>query len=74
MARSARGTAARTFSQFQAERLDASDMFKAGLDDNHEEFEAVRIDGGTRCNVPRNYRDDRAGLEVGITSCSSSGG
>jgi len=55
----------RTFSQFRAERLDASDMFKAGLNETRETFEAVRIDGGTRCNVPRKYRDDRAGLSVG---------
>ena len=38
----------RTFSQFRAERLDASDMFKAGLNETCETLEAVRIDGGTR--------------------------
>ena len=50
-----------TFSQFRAERLDTSDMFKAGLNETCETFEAVRIDGGTGCNVPGKYRDDRAG-------------
>ena len=40
-ARSARGTA-----DF-AEWLDASDMFKAGLNEACETLEAVRIDGGT---------------------------
>jgi hypothetical protein len=75
MARSARGTADfRTFSQFRAERLDASDMFKAGLNETRETFEAVRIDGGTRCNVPRKHRDDRAGLEVGNHFHASSTG
>ena len=39
----------RTFSKFRAERLDASDMFKAGLNKTCETLEAVRIDGGTRC-------------------------
>ena len=55
----------RTFSKFRAERLDASDMFKAGLNETCETLEAVRIDGGTRCNVAGKYRDDRAGLGVG---------
>ena len=40
-------------------------MFKPGLNETCETFEAVRIDGGTRCDVPGKYRDDRAGLEVG---------
>ena len=39
----------RTFSKFRAERLDASDMFIAGLNETGETLEAVRIDGGTRC-------------------------
>ncbi len=30
-----------------------------------ETLKAVRVDGGTRCNVAGKYRDDRAGLEVG---------
>jgi hypothetical protein len=55
----------RTFSQFRAERLDASDMFKTSLNETRETFEAIRVDGGTRCIVPRKHRDDRAGLEVG---------
>ena len=55
----------RTFSQLRAERLDASDMSKAGLNETCETLEAVRIDRGTKCNVPGKYRDDRAGLEVG---------
>ena len=41
----------RAFSQLRSERLVASDMFKAGLRQTRETFEAVRIDGGTRCNV-----------------------
>jgi hypothetical protein len=57
----------RTFSQFRAERLDASDMFKAGLNETCETLEAVRIDGGTKCNVAGKYRDDRGGLKSGIT-------
>ena len=65
MARSASGTADfAPFRKFRAERLDASDMFKAGLNETCKTFEAVRIDGGTRCNVAGKYRDDRAGLEV----------
>jgi hypothetical protein len=55
----------RTFSQLPAERLDASDMFEASLNQTDETLEAVRIDGGARCNVPGKYRDYRAGLEVG---------
>jgi hypothetical protein len=35
----------RTFSQLRAERLDASDMSKAGLNETCETLEAVRIDG-----------------------------
>jgi hypothetical protein len=50
----------RTFSKFRAERLDASDMFEADLDETLETLEAVRIDGGTRCNVVGKYRDGRA--------------
>src|SRR5260370_39389459 len=60
-----RDSGLRTFSKFRAERLDASDMFKAGLNETGETLEAVRIDGGTRCDVAGKYRDDRAGLEVG---------
>ena len=40
-------------------------MLEAGINETREAFEAVRIDRGTRCNVPSKYRDDRAGLEVG---------
>jgi hypothetical protein len=65
----------RTFSQLRAERLDARDMFKTGLDETCETFEAVRIDGGTRCNVPSKYRDYRAGLKVrNHAHASSTGG
>ena len=60
-----RDSGLRTFSKFRAERLDASDMFKAGLNETCETLEAVRIDGGTRCNVAGKDRDDRAALEVG---------
>src|ERR1039458_3861778 len=66
MARSARGTA--DFAPFRSSErsgLDACDMFKAGLNETCETLEAVRIDGGTRCNVAGKDRDDRAGLEVG---------
>jgi hypothetical protein len=54
-----------TFSQLWAERLDASDMFKAGLNQPCEAFETVRMDGGTGCKVTSKYRDYRAGLKVG---------
>jgi|AntDryMetagUQ889_1029465.scaffolds.fasta_scaffold15642_1 hypothetical protein len=64
----------RTFSKFRAERLDAGDMFKASLNETCETFEAVRIDGRTRCNVPGKYRDDCAGLEVGNHVHASSAG
>jgi hypothetical protein len=40
-------------------------MFKAGRNKTGETFEAVRIDYGTRCNVPGKYRDYRTGLELG---------
>src|SRR5271169_3923536 len=39
-------------------------MFKARLNETCETFEAVCIDGGTKCNVPNKYRGYRAGLEV----------
>src|SRR5207248_481751 len=52
-----------------------SDVFKAGLNETCETFEAIRIDRGTGCNVPGKYRDDRAGLEVGHhVHASSTGG
>ena len=54
----------RTFSKFRAERLDASDMSKAGLNETCETLETVRIDGGTGCNVPSKYRDYRGRLKV----------
>jgi hypothetical protein len=43
----------RTFSQLPAERLDASDMFEASLNQTDETLEAVRIDGGARCKTFR---------------------
>jgi len=49
-------------------------MFKAGLTETCETFEAVRIDGGTGCNVPGKYRNYRAGLEVGNHVHASSTG
>src|SRR5260370_5777786 len=49
-------------------------MFKAGLNETSEACEAVRIDGGTRCNVPGKYQDYRAGLEVGNHVHASSTG
>jgi len=49
-------------------------MFKTGLNQTGETFEAVRIDGGTWCNVPGKYRDYRAGLEVGNYIHASSTG
>jgi hypothetical protein len=64
----------RTFSQCRAERLDTSDMFKAGVNETCETLEAVRIDRGTRCNVAGKYRDDGAGLEVGNHVHSNSTG
>jgi hypothetical protein len=42
----------RTFSQLRAERLCASNMFKAGFNETREALEAVRIDCGTVCNAP----------------------
>jgi hypothetical protein len=49
-------------------------VFKAGLNETCETFEAVRIDGGTGCNVPGKYRDYRAGLKVGNHVHASSTG
>ena len=49
-------------------------MFKADPNETCETFEAVRIEGGTRCNVPGKYRDYRAGLEVGNHVHASSTG
>src|SRR6185436_11681583 len=57
----------RTFSKFRAERLDASDMLKAGLNETCETLEAVRIDCGTRCNVPGKYWMIVLALKSGIT-------
>jgi hypothetical protein len=54
-----------TFSQFRAERLGTSDMLKARLNETCVTFESVRVEGRTGCNVPRDGRDYRAGLEVG---------
>jgi hypothetical protein len=42
-------------------------MFKAGFNETNETFEAVRIDGGTKCNVPGKYRDYVLALKSGIT-------
>ena len=42
-------------------------MFKTGLHETCETFEAVRIDGGTRCNVPGKYRIIVLALKSGIT-------
>jgi len=64
----------RTFSQLRAERLDAIDMLKAGLNETCETFQAVRMDGGTTGNVPGKQRDYRAGLEVGNHVHTSSTG
>jgi hypothetical protein len=49
-------------------------MFKASRNKTGETFETVRVDRGTRCNVPRKYRDDRAGLEAGNHVHASSTG
>ena len=49
-------------------------MFKAGHNETNETLEAIRIDGGTRCNVPGKYRDYRAGLRVGNHVHASSTG
>jgi hypothetical protein len=45
--------------------LVASDVFEPCLQKTCEAFEAVRVDGGTRCDVPFKKRYYRAGLEIG---------
>jgi hypothetical protein len=55
----------RTFAQLRPEGLGASDVFETGLHETSEAFEAVRVDGGTRCDVPFNKRYYRAGFEIG---------
>src|ERR1035438_1450753 len=49
-------------------------MFKAELNETCEAFETVRIEGGTRCNVPGKYRDYRTCLKVGNHVHASSTG
>src|ERR1700691_2642640 len=49
-------------------------MFKAGINETCETLEAIRIDGGTKCDVPGKNRDYRAGLEVGNHVHASSTG
>ena len=73
IARSASGTLG-TFSQLRTERLRTSDMFKAGLNETCETLEAVRVNGGTSCNVPSKNRDYGAGLEIGNHVHASSTG
>src|SRR5450432_3514467 len=64
---SKRDSGFRAFAQLCSERLIASDVFKAGLRDAGEAFEAVRIDRGSRCDVLGKERNYRGGLESGIT-------
>ena len=55
----------RAFAQLRPEGWVASDMFKAGLRQTGETLEAVRIDGGTGCDVLGEEHHYRGGLEVG---------
>ena len=48
-------------------------MFKAGLLETFEALEAVRIDGGTRCNVPGKYRINVLALKSNHVHASSTG-
>jgi hypothetical protein len=49
-------------------------MFKAGINETCETLEAIRIDGGTKCDVSGKNRDYRAGLAVGNHVHASSTG
>jgi len=55
----------RTFAQLRPEGLCASDVFETGLGETSKAFEAVRVNGGTRCDVPCDKRYYRAGFEIG---------
>src|SRR5688572_22512203 len=60
--------------QFQTEGLVARDMLEANLRQTREAFETVRVDGGTKCDVPSKKRYYRAGLEVSNYAHASSTG
>ena len=69
-----RDSGLRALAQLQPERLVASDVFKAGLQQTRETFEAIGIDSRTRCHVLDEERPDRGGLEVGNHAHSDSTG